>query len=145
MKKSNLEAAFRHFLADAMRDHWHMTWHEDGGISPGVPDLHYVMKSKDNSFNIGWLELKACSAFDSNLNFKVEPSQHAYFEKWARLMPIHFCIRIGDRIVILDAKHHRELALCKKIEQLIELPITYFHKSDISKVLTLILKKVTAK
>lgn len=102
------ETQLRQFLAKAMADEWMMTWHEDREISPGVPDLHYVMRGGE--YRVGWLELKA---IDGNLtkarHICVEPSQHQYLRRWTPHMPIHFLVRILDMVFVIPGERSKEL------------------------------------
>ena len=59
------ESKLRRSVDSRMAGSWLFTWHEDREISPGVPDLHYVMKPTGEigdigtEYRVGWLELKA--------------------------------------------------------------------------------------
>ena len=102
------EQKFRDYLEPRMRDHWMMTWHEDRQVSPGVPDLHYVMGIKD--YRVGWLECKAIDKEISRTNrIGVEASQHQYIRRWDAYMPIHFLIRIIDRVFVIPGRYHKEI------------------------------------
>lgn len=138
---------FRHLIANSMADHWRVTWHEDGGISPGVPDLHYVMLPLpgQKSHHVGWLELKAMSPTSGGLGFHVEPSQHVYIQKWCIYMPIHFCIYGGGTVYLVLGECHSYLSACKTIDDIRKISIAIFDKSDIGKVLPYHLRKATTK
>lgn len=105
------ETKLRDYIKHPMSEHWMMTWHEDREISPGVPDLHYVMKGNPGEeFRVGWLELKAIDTrITKSQRIGVEPSQHQYLRRWVPYMPIHFMVRIQDQIYIVPGKWAREL------------------------------------
>lgn len=128
-----------------MKPHWLMTWHEDREISPGVPDIHFVMKGTPSDvFRVGWIELKA---LDTELTSKnkigIEPSQHEYIKKWAKAMPILFLVRVVEQIYLIPAFHHIELAGVKSAEELEKISMAHFHQSQIEKILPSILKVMT--
>ncbi len=107
------ELKFRKFLDKAMEGLWKFTWHEDREISPGVPDLHYVMVESGSRFCVGWLELKAQ---DENLTksqrIGVEPSQHQYIRRWNDHMQIDFLIRIKDWVYLVRGEHSATISRC---------------------------------
>ena len=90
-----------------------MTWHEDREISPGVPDLHYLMIPVVGSRSqVGWIELKAIDKqLTKTQRLTIEPSQHQYFRRWHQFMPMHFMVRVQERIFIIPGKYHREISL----------------------------------
>lgn len=101
------EQKFRDYLEPRMRDHWMMTWHEDRQVSPGVPDLHYVI---DMDCRVGWLEVKAIDKDISPKNkIGVEASQHQYIRRWHEYMPIHFLICIVERVFVIPGRYHKEI------------------------------------
>ena len=135
------ELKFRHFLGPAMVGNWMMTWHEDRHISPGVPDLHYVI---DEDCRVGWLELKAMDSELSNSSrVKVEPSQHQYFRRWRPYMPIHFLIRVKRTIYLVDSEHHAALPEVHNAHDMKMLCVTVCDQSDIAKILPPALKILT--
>jgi len=110
------ETKLRRSVGKEMDPYWQMTWHEDREISPGVPDLHYVMKDSYSEHRVGWLELKAIDTqITKSQRVGVEPSQHQYLRKWVHLMPIHFLVRVQERIFVIPGKYSRELsaAICR--------------------------------
>ena len=103
MAWNKTEQKFWHFIQKEMMGQWNVTRHEDKGISPGVPDLHY---SVGEDCHIGWLELKAKShEIDKGSRIQVEPSQHQYIRKWRPFMPIHFLIQARDTAYLIDGKY----------------------------------------
>jgi len=144
MKISGVEQAFRTFLKNNMGDVWMSTWHEDREISPGVPDLHYVMFEEGCEFRVGWLELKAVNKKISKTNtIKVEPSQHQYIRRWHNHMPIHFLVRIISNIYLIPGKYHKELALATCESDVAVLADVYFHPDNLSVELPIHLKYLT--
>ena len=144
MKTTELpETKLRRFVDKQMpTDEWAFTWHEDREITPGVPDLHYVMKT--GRAKVGWLELKAIDKpLGRSRRIKVEPSQHQYFRRWASLMPIHFLVRIVDHIYIVPGAYHTELhqAICA-VDMLL-LSVLDFHESELAEKLPTFLRDIT--
>lgn len=122
-----------------------MTWHEDREITPGVPDLHYVMKGEPGEeFRVGWLELKAIDTrITKTQRIGVEPSQHQYLRRWVPYMPIHFMVRIQERIYIVPGKWAKELsqACCEADMKLLSL--LDFDQQQLAEVLPPFLKEIT--
>lgn len=146
MATSLPELKFRRFITESDIDqYWMMTWHEDREISPGVPDLHFVMKgAPGEQYRVGWLELKA---LDSNITpsqrVKVEPSQHQYLRRWAPRMPIYFLIRIKGWVFVVPGAYHRELTDATCEADLKVLSVLDFEQSLISEALPPFLKEIT--
>ncbi len=131
-----------------MRELWAMTWHEDREISPGVPDLHYVMVKPDPNerydYQVGWLELKAKEKEITKSNrVSVEPSQHQYLRRWASIMPIHFLVRIVDRVYVIPGKYHVELAAAGCMSDIAVLSVHQFYYKEIADELAPFLRKIT--
>lgn len=141
------ELKFRHFLAPKMQEYWLMTWHEDREISPGVPDLHYVMNSplgQLSEYRVGWLELKAVdNPLNSRTKISVEPSQHQYIRRWLDKMPMHFLVRVIDRIYIIPAKWSKEIAVARCDYDLSIIAADEFHQSLITERLPAYLREET--
>ena len=147
MKISGVEQIFRTFLGKTMNGLWMSTWHEDREISPGVPDLHYVMfdESGDQQYRVGWLELKAVNKkISKTANIKVEPSQHQYTRRWCPHMPIHFCVKVINTVYLIPGKYHRELAMATSEVEIAVLAETHFQSEDLATELPIFLKKITA-
>lgn len=124
------ELKFRHFLDSQMKGHWKHTWHEDREISPGVPDLHYMMMGPTKSC-LGWLELKAIDEPMSKKHYiHVEPSQHQYIRRWIDFMPIDFLIRIQAQVYVVPGRFHNELATSRSLEDLRHFVDLEFHESQ---------------
>ena len=135
------ELRFRHWLGPKMADQWMMTWHEDRHISPGVPDLHYVMGI---GHRVGWLELKALDAGMINgYKIRVEPSQHQYIRRWLPFMSIHFLVRIKRHIYLIDGVEHVNLSAAVDENSLAAMSVCQFHQDDILKYLPDHLRKIT--
>lgn len=139
------ETKLRQYIEPRMRDQWMMTWHEDREITPGVPDLHYVMKgAPGEKYRVGWLELKAIDTKMSKSNrIGVEPSQHQYIRRWDEHMPIHFLIRIQDRIYVVPGKYSPGISAAATLNDIIGLSDINFDQSQISEVLPPFLKEIT--
>ena len=135
------ELRFRHYLGPAMAGHWMMTWHEDRHISPGVPDLHYVI---DEDCRVGWLELKAMEVeLSKSYRVKVEPSQHQYIRRWLPYMPIHFLIRTKRTVYLVHGKYHAALPEVHNAHDMRSICTITCDQADIAKVLTPALKRLT--
>lgn len=146
MKIASLpETKLRHFIEPQMREQWMMTWHEDREITPGVPDLHYVMKGPpEEKYRVGWLELKAIDTrITKSQRIGVEASQHQYLRRWVPYMPIHFLVRVQDHIYVVPGQWARELsqACCDTDMKLLSL--IDFDKSQITSALPPFLKEIT--
>lgn len=137
------ETKLRRVVEKAMAEHWLMTWHEDREISPGVPDLHYVMKSSE-PHRVGWIELKAIDKqLTKTQRLSVEPSQHQYLRKWGPHMPIHFMVRVQERIFIVPAKYSREVSLVCCRADLAAISDLQFDAIDIADHLPAFLREIT--
>lgn len=141
------EQKFRDYLEPRMRDQWMMTWHEDRQVSPGVPDLHYVMLDPDgyHRYKVGWLECKAIDKHISPTNrIGVEASQHQYIRRWECHMPIHFLIRIVDRVFVVPGKFHRQIPAMASYNDVTALSDIQFPQQLIAEQLPPYLRKVTS-
>jgi len=139
------ESMLRNHLKQRMRGLWLMTWHEDKEISPGVPDLSYVMLQPSKNGKLaglgatptgmatghetGWLELKAVFApppKTTEVHLKLESSQHQWIGFHLGKIPIHFLVAIGETWYFIDAIHHQTLARKISISTLESLAIASF-------------------
>jgi hypothetical protein len=120
-----------------------MTWHEDRQVSPGVPDLHYVIPA--DGFRVGWLEIKA---IDKDINPRnkigVEASQHQYIRRWAPFMPIHFMICIVERVFVIPGRYHKEIPDATCYADISALSDIQFQRQLIAEQLPPYLRKETA-
>lgn len=140
MSTSLPELRFRHQIVRTPIE-WNMTYHEDRTVSPGVPDLHYVI---DDTCRVGWLELKASfKALGKANRIKVEPSQHQYIRKWGKLMPIHFLIKIKDWIYLVPGAYHAELPNAVSEVDMKLLSVLDFHEDELTVKLSPFLRKLT--
>lgn len=86
-----------------------MTWHENHVVAPGVPDLSYVMVG--SGYETGWLELKAVRAIGhTEVQFKVEPSQHGWIEDFCHRVPVHFLLAVNTSWFLFGGDRHHQLA-----------------------------------
>lgn len=132
MKKADLEMLFRAKLSKAMRNKWRLTWHEDREIGPGVPDLSYVMVAP-GQHQTGWLELKAIKDPGENpFKFKIEPSQHEWFNDHAGLIPAHFLVEVGSRSYLVGGAMHEMLDEPMCITQLEKWSMVSFNEYELS-------------
>jgi hypothetical protein len=141
------EQKFRESLSnnEALKVEWATTWHEDREISPGVPDMHYVMKGQPGEeFRVGWIELKAIETnITASQHIKVEPSQHQYIRRWSPLMPIHFMVRIKSWVHLIPGAYHRELASATCLADIAAISVLTFDQSQIAAVLPPYLRQIT--
>jgi hypothetical protein len=139
------ETKLRQYIQYPMAEHWMMSWHEDREITPGMPDLHYVMKGPpDQKFRVGWLELKAIDTrITKSQRIGVEPSQHQYFRRWTPHMPIHFMVRIQTRIYIVPGAWARELSQACCDTDMKVLSLIDFEQSQLAEILPPFLREIT--
>ena len=142
MKEAELN--FRHLLAAKMKGRWLMSWHEDREISPGIPDLHYVMMDDFNDYRVGWLELKAVDEeLSSKVKIKIEPSQHQYITRWGNHTPIYFLIQVGKFVHLVDSQWHKEIPGMVETSALCGISMCWFRQDDIGTKLPTLLKSIT--
>ena len=124
------EMEFRKDIGQWMKGRWRMTWHEDREINPGVPDISYVMLPRD--YETGWLELKAIrQPKTDNYKFTVEPSQHEWISLHAGLVPVHFLMRAGEHIWLVEGKHHLKLMAPHTLAELNQLGFHMFNEDKL--------------
>lgn len=142
MKITKPESRFRDFLSQLMKSYWRMSWHEDGDVSPGIPDLHYVMRGVPH--RVGWLELKAVDGTYSPSNcFDIKATQHQYIRKWNEVMPIHFLVRVEDTIYLIHSEYHHQLAFAKNEHDIRVISMLACHADDLESALPQILSEIT--
>lgn len=139
------ETRLRRDVDALMHRFWAMAWHEDRTVSPGMPDLHFVMQGEEGEkFQCGWLELKAIDKPISPTNrIGVKPSQHQFNRGWAHIMPIYFLVAVQDRCFVIPGKWSRELAHADCIVDLLGMSVLDFSKSKMQDVLPPFLREVT--
>lgn len=139
------ETKLRDYIKPRMDEDWMMTWHEDREISPGVPDLHYVMKgSPEEKYRVGWLELKATdSRLTRSQRIGVEPSQHQYLRRWLPYMPIHFLVCVQTHIYVVPGEYSKELATASSDMEMKLLSVLDFPRADIQQYLPRFLREIT--
>jgi aspartate-semialdehyde dehydrogenase len=114
------EGEFRDELSAAMKGRWLMTWHEDREINPGVPDISYVIHGDNNE--TGWLELKAIRP-QNRISIQIEQSQHMWISLHCNRVPVHFAVKIGSLVYVIDGAKHRELASAKLVKDIYDMSI----------------------
>lgn len=88
------ETILRRAVKIGMSGTWELTWHEDRQVSPGTPDISYVMLI--GYCETGWLELKALAVEAKEpYSFKLEPSQPEWMERHVNRIPVHFLVAVG--------------------------------------------------
>lgn len=143
---SKPEQAFWRFLRPRMAGHWLVTRHEDRGISPGVPDLHYgFLPDRDGEYRIGWLELKAIDGpLTAQHPIGVEPSQHQYIRTWRSATPIHFLIKVDTEILLVPGEHHMKIPKARHAGEVRGIAIACFNSwMDIGALLPPVLRDIT--
>jgi hypothetical protein len=128
------ELQLRRQISKAWKKLWISTWHEDGDVNPGVPDISYV--PVEGNCETGWLELKAepfpvdPNTSDANpdhvVRFKFQPAQHIWIDLHLRRVPIHILAAIGCRLYIFHGDAHRTLAKGMTLRSINSLSITNF-------------------
>lgn len=143
MSIRKLELELRHELRDSMKGFWELTWHEDREVSPGVPDVSFVMRGPGVEYETGWLELKADSPKAKNPNFTPEPSQHEWMARHAHLVPVYFLCSHGIYCYLIAGIYHGFLASALTQQQLDELPRATFLRKHMRDVLPPLLRSFT--
>lgn len=112
---SKPEDRFRAELLMGMKNQWMVTRHENRPqVSPGTPDLSYVMKG--GGYETGWLELKASDETDPEKKILIglEPSQHQWIEKHHRSVPVYVLYKRGSKVYLISGSNHHSLAIAAK-------------------------------
>lgn len=150
------ELRLRHKLRDAMKGKWHLTWHEDGRVNPGVPDASYVMKRPPSPignvfdvggrFETGWLELKAIPKFDDlgMAKFLVEPSQIEWMRDHGPLIPVHFLVAVGQQWWLLEYTWSTALANVH-MDHLFQHSLSHGTLSSLGVILPPVLQRITSR
>lgn len=109
------------------------SWHEDREITPGVPDMHYCFRSNFEAlYRVGWLELKALKGnLTKSHRITVEPSQKQYIRQWLDYMPIHFLIRINERIYLIPGAYADSLGAVDTIRDLEIISVIHFPQKEL--------------
>lgn len=91
------EIVFRRELLMGMGRYWMADINPENDLTPGVPDITYMMYSPGTE--TGFLELKV-SAYPDKLDVKLEPSQYLWFSTRAGRIPADFLILAGDKMCL---------------------------------------------
>lgn len=134
---NKLELEFRKYIIAQMGARWYHVIHVENFLTPGVPDLSFVMTK--GGCETGWLELKAVA---ESKKIHVEPTQHRWMEHHAKLVPAYFLILVDDDCYLIDGKHHAKLVQPIKIEEIACCSVT-FKKADLVSVLPDQLEQIT--
>jgi hypothetical protein len=102
MNKRELD--FRRDLLDQMAGLWYPTIHVENHLSPGVPDLSFVLIAK--GFETGWVELKSVI---KPADVFVEASQHRWFERHCQYVPTCFLIDVNGTVFVVPGARHSQL------------------------------------
>lgn len=101
------EQELRDFLNQAMRGYWHLTWHEDGQVNPGVPDVSFVFRGNCET---GWLELKAERYTGAEwVRFGIRADQITWIRTHRDYVPVFVLCQWGDFYYLFDGKHVEKL------------------------------------
>lgn len=129
------ETILRRTVKQKMLGTWEMTWHEDRQVSPGTPDISYVMIPGHNC-ETGWLELKAIAGVSqAPWRFKLEPSQPEWMERHARRIPVHFLVSVAQTCWLIEGWHWSILQDTVNEGILDSVAITKFDFKDMRQVL----------
>jgi hypothetical protein len=96
--KRTPEQKFIDQISEEMFGTWKRTRHEDGQVTPGVPDLSYVMVG--GPFETGWMECKYGE------KAALEPSQHNWIEFHHTRIPVHILWGIGNTLYLFEGHDH---------------------------------------
>lgn len=113
MATKELELSLRRDLAKVMLGKWTLTWHEDGRVNPGVPDISYVMSA--GNYETGWLELKAPtvtrakSGSESTTRIGIRADQRQWILMHHHKVPVHILAQIGEYYLLFEGKWVNEL------------------------------------
>lgn len=102
MNKRELE--FRRDLLDQMSGLWYPTIHVENHLSPGVPDMSFVLIAE--GFETGWMELKSVV---KAADVFVEASQHRWFERHYRFIPTCFLVEVNRTVFVIPGSRHAQL------------------------------------
>jgi hypothetical protein len=92
-----------------MHGNWTLTWHEDGRVNPGVPDISYVMSN--GNYETGWLELKVPTfrpmklGSEAAIKIGIRADQRQWILTHHHKVPVHILIQIGETYVLLEGRH----------------------------------------
>lgn len=134
---NKLELDFRKLIIAKMGARWYHTIHVENFLTPGVPDLSFVMA--EEGYETGWLELKAVADVKK---VHVEPTQHRWMERHAKLVPAAFLINIGDVCYLVNGQRHTALLQPLTLEKL-ECESVAFSKASLALVLPDLLEELT--
>lgn len=144
MLPNKSEQAFWRWLRPRMTGHWLASRHEDRGISPGTPDLHYGFTPDSlGKYQTGWLELKATALLTPKTSIKIEASQHQYCRTWGRAVPIHFLILVVDEVLLVPSEHHLVIPRARYVEEIREIALVWFNKDLAADMLPPVLRNIT--
>jgi hypothetical protein len=135
------ELELRGNVAEVMEPFWHLTWHEDRSVSPGVPDLSFVMKG--GGYETGWIELKAESEPSEpyrSTRFKLKPAQHRWIEIHRRLIPIFFLLEVGEVWYLVEGAHHSALSIGVSKRELESMSLVQFPRDKAAEHLPYVLR-----
>lgn len=142
MKNEHPETILRRAVKNGMSGAWEMTWHEDRQVSPGTPDISYVMVHAH--CETGWLELKAISGLlPAPWRFKLEPSQPEWMQRHAGRIPVHFLVAVGQTCWLIHGREWRMLQDQVNEAVLDAAAICKFELADMRRVLALALINLT--
>ncbi len=134
MNAESPETVLRRTVKNNMSGTWEMTWHEDRLVSPGTPDISFVMLADD--CETGWLELKAIAATDKKWQFKLEPSQPTWIDRHFERIPVYLLVAVGRYCWLLEARKYRLLQRHVTEDILTKACLAHFDFSDMRRVLS---------
>lgn len=135
MNKRELE--FRRDLLDQMSGLWYPTVHVENHLSPGVPDLSFVLIAP--GFETGWMELKSVV---KAADVFVEASQHRWFERHCKLIPTCFLVEVERVVFIIPGSRHTQL-ISATHDKLVENSICRFSREGLAHKLRPVLVSMT--
>jgi hypothetical protein len=135
MNKRELE--FRRHLLDRMSGLWYPTIHVENHLSPGVPDLSFVLIAE--GFETGWIELKSVV---KSADVFVEASQHRWFERHCKFIPTCFLIEVSSTVYVVSGNRHTHLVSLTD-NKLVDHAICRFSRDDLAHKLRPVLVAMT--
>lgn len=142
MKNEHPETILRRAVKNGMSGTWEMTWHEDRQVSPGTPDISFVMIHAH--CETGWLELKALGALEQQpWKFKLEPSQPEWMVRHAHRIPVFFLVAVGQTCWLINGRLWAVLQRPITELTLDEISTTKFEFADMRSVLAPVLIDLT--
>jgi hypothetical protein len=83
-----------------------VTWHENGLVGPGTPDLSFVFRANHET---GWLELKAERYTGESVKFHIRPAQIDWIRAHRDYVPVFILCQWGEDYYLFNGHRIEEL------------------------------------